>query len=297
MLKFAIALGVVMLVSLLSLGWRVGIVVAAAVPLTLAVVFVIMLETNRVFDRITLGALILALGLLVDDAIIAIEMMVVKMEEGMDRIKAAAYAWSHTAAPMLSGTLVTVVGFMPVGFARSTAGEYAGNIFWVVGFALIVSWIVAVVFTPYLGVKMLPAIKPIEGGHDAIYDTPNYRRLRRLITFAVRHKFMAGRHRWHRLRPVRRRHGRRQTAVLPDIRPPRSAGRGADAGRHQHLRRRPPREKLEAWLDQPARGQDRHERISARALRAFSSRWHRNCPILRSPRSSCLHQTRRRARL
>ncbi len=188
MMKFAMALGVVLLVSLLSLGWRVGIVVAAAIPITLAAVFFIMLETGRFFDRITLGALILALGLLVDDAIIAIEVMVVKMEEGMDRIKAAAYAWSHTAAPMLSGTLVTIAGFLPVGFASSTAGEYAGNIFWVVGFALIVSWIVAVVFTPYLGVKMLPEIKPVPGGHHAIYDTPNYRRLRRLITFAVDHK-------------------------------------------------------------------------------------------------------------
>lgn len=190
MMKFAIALGVVLLVSLLSLGWRVGIVVAAAVPLTLAVVFFIMLQTDRFFDRITLGALILSLGLLVDDAIIAIEIMVVKMEEGMDRFKAAAYAWSHTAAPMLSGTLVTVVGFLPVGFAPSSAGEYAGNIFWIVGFALIVSWIVAVIFTPYLGVRMLPAIKPVDGGHKAIYGTPNYNRLRRLITFAVRHKFV-----------------------------------------------------------------------------------------------------------
>ncbi|TBA69189.1 efflux RND transporter permease subunit [Rhizobium ruizarguesonis] len=190
MLKFAMALGVVLFVSLVALGWRVGIVVALAVPLTLAVVFLIMLETGRFFDRITLGALILALGLLVDDAIIAIEVMVVKMEEGMDRIKAAAYAWSHTAAPMLSGTLVTIIGLMPVGFAKSTAGEYAGNIFWVVGFALIVSWIVAVTFTPYLGVKLLPNIKPVEGGHHAIYDTPNYRRLRSVIEFAVRHKFM-----------------------------------------------------------------------------------------------------------
>ena len=171
MIKFFMALGVVLLVSLISLGWRVGIVVAAAVPLTLAVVFVIMLDTGRMFDRISLGALILALGLLVDDAIIAIEMMVVKMEEGMDRIQAAAYAWSHTAAPMLSGTLVTVVGLMPVGFAQSSAGEYAGNIFWIVGFALIASWVVAVAFTPYLGVKMLPAIEPVEGGHDAIYGT------------------------------------------------------------------------------------------------------------------------------
>ncbi|MBX3568702.1 MAG: efflux RND transporter permease subunit [Rhizobiaceae bacterium] len=190
MMKFAMALGVVLLIALISMGWRVGIVVAAAVPLTLAVVFLIMLETGRFFDRITLGALILALGLLVDDAIIAIEVMVVKMEEGMDRIKAAAYAWSHTAAPMLSGTLVTIAGFLPVGFAPSTAGEYAGNIFWVVGFALIVSWIVAVVFTPYLGVKMLPDIKPVPGGTHAIYDTPNYRRLRQLIVFAVRHKFL-----------------------------------------------------------------------------------------------------------
>lgn len=190
MLKFAMALGVVLFVSLVALGWRVGIVVALAVPLTLAVVFLIMLETGRFFDRITLGALILALGLLVDDAIIAIEVMVVKMEEGMDRIKAAAYAWSHTAAPMLSGTLVTIVGLMPVGFAKSAAGEYAGNIFWVVGFALIVSWVVAVVFTPYLGVKMLPDIKPIAGGHAAIYGTPNYQRLRSVIKLAVRHKYV-----------------------------------------------------------------------------------------------------------
>jgi multidrug efflux pump subunit AcrB len=189
MIKFFVALGVIMVVSLISLGWRVGIVVAAAVPLTLAAVFVIMLATDRVFDRITLGALIIALGLLVDDAIIAIEIMVVKMEEGWDRIKAAAYAWSHTAAPMLSGTLVTVIGFTPVGFARSTAGEYAGNIFWIVGFALIASWVVAVVFTPYLGVKLLPNIRPIKGGHEAIYATPRYERFRRLVTWAVNHKF------------------------------------------------------------------------------------------------------------
>jgi multidrug efflux pump subunit AcrB len=189
MIKFFVALAVIMVVSLISLGWRVGIVVAAAVPLTLAAVFVIMLVTDRVFDRITLGALIIALGLLVDDAIIAIEIMVVKMEEGWDRIKAAAYAWSHTAAPMLSGTLVTVIGFTPVGFARSTAGEYAGNIFWIVGFALIASWVVAVVFTPYLGVKLLPNIRPIKGGHEAIYATPRYERFRQLVTWAVNHKF------------------------------------------------------------------------------------------------------------
>src|SRR5206468_9949536 len=101
---------------------------------------------------------------------VAIESMVVKMEEGMGRIQAAAYAWSHTAGPMLAGTLVTVIGFLPVGFARSTAGEYAGNIFWIVGFSLIASWIVAVVFTPYLVVQLLPAIKPIKRGHEALYS-------------------------------------------------------------------------------------------------------------------------------
>ncbi|WP_052830861.1 efflux RND transporter permease subunit [Skermanella aerolata] len=190
MLKFFVALGVVMVVGLVSLGWRVGIVVAAAVPLTLAVVFVIMLDTGRAFDRITLGALIISLGLLVDDAIIAIEMMVVKLEEGYERTKAAAYAWSHTAAPMLSGTVITIIGFTPVGFARSTAGEYAGNIFWIVGFALIASWFVAVIFTPYLGVKLLPDIKPVPGGHAAIYATPNYRRLRRLVGWSIRRKFL-----------------------------------------------------------------------------------------------------------
>src|SRR6202012_6053645 len=164
MTKFFVALAIVLGVSLLTLGWRVGIVVAAAVPLTLAIVLAIMLMTGRQLDRITLGALIISLGLLVDDAIIAIEIMVVKLEEGFNRLAAASYAWSHTAAPMLAGTLVTIAGFLPVGFARSTAGEYAGNIFWIVGFALITSWVVAVVFTPYLGVKLLPEIERIEGG-------------------------------------------------------------------------------------------------------------------------------------
>nr|WP_294867534.1 efflux RND transporter permease subunit [uncultured Pseudogulbenkiania sp.] len=190
MLKFFVALGVVMLVGFLSMGWRAGIVVSAAVPLTLAAVFVIMAATGKNFDRITLGSLILALGLLVDDAIIAIEMMVVKMEEGYDRIRAAAYAWSHTAAPMLSGTLVTAIGFMPNGFAKSTAGEYAGNMFWIVGIALITSWIVAVVFTPYLGVKLLPNFKQHEGGHAAIYATPHYERFRRLLGLVIRRKWL-----------------------------------------------------------------------------------------------------------
>jgi multidrug efflux pump subunit AcrB len=190
MVKFFVALLVVMVVCFLSMGWRVGIVVAAAVPLTLAAVFVIMAATGKNFDRITLGSLILALGLLVDDAIIAIEMMVVKMEEGYSRIKASAYAWSHTAAPMLSGTLVTAIGFMPNGFARSTAGEYTSNMFWIVGIALIASWVVAVAFTPYLGVKLLPELQKVEGGHDAIYNTRNYNRFRQLLGRVIARKWL-----------------------------------------------------------------------------------------------------------
>ncbi|HEX5790856.1 MAG TPA: efflux RND transporter permease subunit, partial [Luteolibacter sp.] len=190
MVKFFVALLVVMVVCFVSMGWHVGIVVAAAVPLTLATVFVIMAASGKNFDRITLGSLILALGLLVDDAIIAIEMMVVKMEEGYSRIAASAYAWSHTAAPMLSGTLVTAIGFMPNGFARSTAGEYTSNMFWIVGIALIASWVVAVAFTPYLGVKMLPDIKKVEGGHEAIYDTPRYNRFRQLLGRVIARKWI-----------------------------------------------------------------------------------------------------------
>ncbi|WP_213782677.1 efflux RND transporter permease subunit [Enterobacter kobei] len=189
MIKFFVALLVVMVVCFVSMGWRVGVVVAAAVPLTLAVVFVVMEAAGINFDRVTLGSLILALGLLVDDAIIAIEMMVVKMEEGYDRVKASAYAWSHTAAPMLAGTLVTAIGFMPNGFAQSTAGEYTSNMFWIVGLALIASWFVAVVFTPYLGVKILPAIPKVEGGHAAIYDTPRYNHFRRMLSRVIAGKW------------------------------------------------------------------------------------------------------------
>jgi multidrug efflux pump subunit AcrB len=190
MVKFFVALLVVMVVCFLSMGWRVGIVVAAAVPLTLAAVFVIMAATGKNFDRITLGSLILALGLLVDDAIIAIEMMVVKMEEGYNRVAASAYAWSHTAAPMLAGTLVTAIGFMPNGFAHSTAGEYTSNMFWIVGIALIASWVVAVAFTPYLGVKLLPDIQRVEGGHEAIYNTRHYNRFRQVLGRVIARKWL-----------------------------------------------------------------------------------------------------------
>ena len=140
--------------------------------------------------RITLGALIIALGLLVDDAIIAVEMMVVKMEQGWDRIRAASFAWESTAFPMLTGTLVTAAGFLPIGFANSSVGEYAGGIFWVVAIALLASWFVAVVFTPYIGVKLLPNFKQLEPGHDPheIYETRMYRALRRVIEWCVKRR-------------------------------------------------------------------------------------------------------------
>ena len=154
--SFVEALAIVLVVSFLALGWRTGIVVALSVPLVLAITFVVMMVMGIDLHRITLGALIIALGLLVDDAIIAAEMMVVKMEQGFDRLSAAAYAWTSTAFPMLTGTLVTAAGFLPIGFANSAVGEYAGGIFWVVAIALIASWFVAVIFTPYLGVKLLP---------------------------------------------------------------------------------------------------------------------------------------------
>lgn len=166
---FVLALGIVLAVSLLALGFRTGIVVALSVPLVLGITFFIMWRMGINLQRISLGALIIALGLLVDDAIIAVEMMQVKMEEGWDRIKAASFAWTSTAFPMLTGTLITAAGFVPVGFAQSSTGEFTGAIFWVVSIALLVSWLVAVLFTPYLGVKLLPAIKPqgSHGGGDA----------------------------------------------------------------------------------------------------------------------------------
>src|SRR4030081_1306481 len=185
--SFIEALAIVLFVSFVALGWRTGIVVALSVPLVLAIVFIAMNAMSLDLHRITLGALIIALGLLVDDAIIAVEMMVVKMEQGWDRVRAASFAWESTAFPMLTGTLVTAAGFLPLGFANSSVGEYAGGIFWVVALSLVASWLVAVVFTPYLGVKLLPTVKRVEPGQDphAIYETRMYRALRRVIEWCV----------------------------------------------------------------------------------------------------------------
>jgi multidrug efflux pump subunit AcrB len=185
--SFLEALVIVLVVCFLFLGWRTGIVVAASVPLVLALVATVMAVMGWSLDRVSLGALIIALGLLVDDAIIAVEMMVVKIEQGWDRVRAATFAYTSTAFPMLTGTLVTVAGFMPVGFAKSISGEYAGGIFWVVGVALVASWFVAVVFTPYLGVKLLPQVMKGHGGDP--YARPVYTRLRALLTWCVAHRW------------------------------------------------------------------------------------------------------------
>lgn len=194
--SFVEALVIVLGVSFLSLGFRTGIIVALSVPLVLAIVFIAMNLMGIDLQRISLGALIIALGLLVDDAIISVEMMMVKMEQGYDRIKAATFAWDSTAFPMLTGTLITAAGFLPVGFANSAVGEYTGSMFWVLLVALIASWFVAVMFTPYLGVKLLPDFGKLHhhGDPDEIYQTPNYRRLRRVVAWAVenRRRVIAG---------------------------------------------------------------------------------------------------------
>jgi len=159
------AIAIVLGVSFLALGWRPGIVVAVAIPLVLAITFAAMMYFGISLQRISLGALIIALGLLVDDAMIAVEMMISKLEEGADKFSAATYAYTSTAFPMLTGTLVTIAGFVPVGFAQSGAGEYCFTLFAVVGIALIVSWVVAVLFTPLTGVFVLPDRIESKHGH------------------------------------------------------------------------------------------------------------------------------------
>ena len=237
--------------------------------------------------RITLGALIIALGLLVDDAIIAIEMMVVKMEQGWDRARAATFAWTSTAFPMLTGTLVTAAGFLPVGFAKSSSGEYAGGIFWVVGLALIASWFVAVLFTPYLGLKLLPDFAK-HGAHenpDAIYDTRLYRALRRVIAFCLRWRksvvivtvlmFVGSLARL----PLR------AAAVLPDLDPHRAVPRDAPAGRHRDRRDRCGGQEGRGDA-RPATRTSRPTRpMSARARRASGSASTRCCRTRTSRRS------------
>ncbi|WP_415845351.1 efflux RND transporter permease subunit [Stutzerimonas zhaodongensis] len=189
------ALVIVLLVSFFSLGVRTGLVVALSIPLVLAMTFASMHYLDIGLHKISLGALVLALGLMVDDAIIAVEMMAIKMEQGYDRLKAASYAWTSTAFPMLTGTLITAAGFLPIATAQSSTGEYTRSIFQVVTIALIASWIAAVVFVPLLGAKLLPDLAKrhaqkhggSEQGHDP-YSTPFYQRVRRVIRFCVQRR-------------------------------------------------------------------------------------------------------------
>ncbi|MEN5216380.1 efflux RND transporter permease subunit [Pseudomonas pudica] len=189
------ALVIVLLVSFFSLGLRTGLVVALAIPLVLAMTFAAMHYFGIGLHKISLGALVLALGLLVDDAIIAVEMMAIKMEQGYDRLKAASYAWSSTAFPMLTGTLITAAGFLPIATAASSTGEYTRSIFQVVTIALLTSWVAAVVFVPYLGERLLPDLAKLHGarhgkdGHAPDpYATPFYQRVRRVVEWCVRRR-------------------------------------------------------------------------------------------------------------
>ncbi len=203
------ALVIVLSVSLLSLGWRSGIVVAITIPVVLASTFLVMYIYGIGLHKISLGALILALGLLVDDAIIAVEMMASKMEQGWDRVKAASFAYTSTAMPMLTGTLVTVSGFLPIATAASSTGEYTRSIFQVSAIALVISWFAAVILVPFLGYHLLPnfthapepsktsiwfkkrfnlSTKTADLHHHDIYNTPFYSTFRTLVTTCVRYR-------------------------------------------------------------------------------------------------------------
>ncbi|MCQ4246130.1 multidrug transporter AcrB [Stutzerimonas decontaminans] len=189
------ALVIVLLVSFFSLGVRTGLVVALSIPLVLAMTFAAMSYLDIGLHKISLGALVLALGLMVDDAIIAVEMMAIKMEQGYDRLKAASFAWTSTAFPMLTGTLITAAGFLPIATANSSTGEYTRSIFQVVTISLIASWIAAVMFVPLIGEKLLPDLAKksahkhgaSSASHDP-YATPFYQRVRRVVTFCVRRR-------------------------------------------------------------------------------------------------------------
>nr|WP_298140216.1 efflux RND transporter permease subunit [uncultured Pseudomonas sp.] len=189
------ALIIVLLVSFFSLGLRTGLVVALSIPLVLAMTFAAMYYFGIGLHKISLGALVLALGLMVDDAIIAVEMMAIKMEQGYDRIKAASFAWTSTAFPMLTGTLITAAGFLPIATAQSGTGEYTRSIFQVVTIALLVSWIAAVVFVPYLGAKLLPDLAKLHAAKHGAgatapdpYATPFYQRVRNVVQWCVRRR-------------------------------------------------------------------------------------------------------------
>jgi multidrug efflux pump len=192
------AVAIVLAVSFISLGVRTGLVVALTIPLVLGMTFIAMRYFHIDLHKISLGSLVLALGLLVDDAIIAVEMMAVKLEQGMSRVKAAAFAYTSTAFPMLAGTLITAAGFLPIATAASSTGEYTRSIFQVVTIALLLSWIAAVVFVPLLGYYLLPE-HPMRRGaaadadhatHHDVYDTRLYRSFRRICQACVDRRWL-----------------------------------------------------------------------------------------------------------
>lgn len=195
------AVVIVLGVSFISLGlhvkpfridWRPGLVVGITIPLVLAITFVTMYYWGVGLHKISLGSLIIALGLLVDDAIIAVEMMVRKLEEGYDKARAATFAYEATAMPMLTGTLITAVGFLPIGIAKSTVGEYTFAIFAVTAAALLISWFVSVYFVPYLGTLLLKTKPHTNGGGEPheLFDTPFYSRFRALVDWCVKHRWI-----------------------------------------------------------------------------------------------------------
>jgi multidrug efflux pump subunit AcrB len=183
------AVAIVLVVSLISLGLRTGMVVVITIPIVLAVTALCMHLFGIGLDKVSLGTLVLALGLLVDDAIIAVEMMAVKLEQGWSRVRAAAFAYTSTAFPMLTGTLVTVSGFLPIALAKSSTGEYTRSIFEVSAISLVVSWFAAVVLVPLLGFHLLPERKDhASGGHDHehdVYNTGFYRRLSGWVALCI----------------------------------------------------------------------------------------------------------------
>jgi multidrug efflux pump len=195
------AIVIVLAVSFIALGlhfkplrldWRPGLVVAITIPLVLAITFVVMYYAGVGLHKISLGSLIIALGLLVDDAIIAVEMMVRKLEEGFDKARAATFAYEATAMPMLTGTLITAVGFLPIGLAQSTVGEYTFSIFAVTAAALVISWLVSVYFVPYLGTVLLQQRREgaMHGEPHELFDTPFYTRFRGIVAWCVRHRWI-----------------------------------------------------------------------------------------------------------
>ncbi len=186
--SLAEAVLIVLAVSFFSLGMRTGLVVALCIPLVLAMTFLVMYILGIDLQRISLGALIIALGLLVDDAIIAVEMMALKLEQGWDKFRAATYAYTATAFPMLTGTLITAAGFLPVGFAKSGTGEYVYSLFQVVGIALVLSWIVAVLFTPYIGFMLLKEEPHAHHDENAVYQRGLYVKFRHIVDWCLRRR-------------------------------------------------------------------------------------------------------------